>query len=156
MPYVRFFFNLNKTGNQKCSSVEAFTQKLMIPKIQSMSDLSAGYAIELEAVKEWARRTGVENPDEEVGYIRFSQAASRKEAEVLPIDYPGPGQESRCMVLLITHNGALGKGGGFKVKKDGKVVRVKGLVERLAKRWLLAEGFQTTDFQLVTINNDDY
>ena len=73
--------------------------------------------------------------------------------EVTPINYPEYGPDQRC---LITHNGTLGQDGGFKVKRNGTVKRKAGVAERLAKRWLLAKGFQLPEFKLVTINTADY
>jgi hypothetical protein len=118
---------------------------------------SAGYGIEFEAIQQWATRNcDSHNEDPAVVFSHFSRAVRQKEAEVIPIDYSEDGQDQGCLVLLITHNGTLAAGGGFRVKTNGEVERKAGLAERLAKRWLLAEGFQTSDFQLVTVKTTDW
>jgi len=86
----------------------------------------------------------------------FFWSVRQKEAEVIAINYPQYGPDQHCLVLLITHNGALGPGGGFILKMNGVVERKEGQVERLVKHWLLVEGFQETDFKLVAVNNTDY
>jgi hypothetical protein len=122
-----------------------------------MVQFSAGYGIEIEAMQQWAiRHLGLHNEDPSIVFSHFSRAVRQKEAEVIPISYPEHGPDQRCLVLLITHNGTLAASGGFRVTTNGAVERKAGLAERLAKRWLLAQGFQTSDFQLVTVSTADY
>jgi hypothetical protein len=122
-----------------------------------MVEYSAGYGIEFEAIWQWAtRHCGLHNEDAAIVYLCFSRAVRQKEAEVIAINYLQHGPDQRCLVLLIMHNGTLGPSGGFILKINGVVERKEGCVERLAKCWLLGEGFQETDLQLVVVDNTDY